>query len=89
MLAWLTALLIVNEAISLSRMVLVAARVAPKVGKPEVIVVKVIVTVSAGSTTKSLITGMVIVAVVEPAGIVTVPLSAVKSEPDVAVPDTL
>ena len=54
--------------------------------KPELIDVRVITTVSLPSTIKSLITGIEMVAVVEPAGIVTVPLRAVKSEPDVAVP---
>jgi len=81
-------LAIVTVAESLSAMVLVATSVAPSVARPELTDVRVTTTVSLPSTIASLITGIEIVAVVEPAGIVTVPLNAVKSEPDVAVPPT-
>ena len=70
-------LAIVTVAESLSAIVIVAVSVAPSVGKPEVIEVSVTIAVSLPSTMASSMTGMLIVADVEPAGIVTVPLSAV------------
>ena len=81
-------LAIVTVAESLSAMVLVATSVAPSVARPELIDVRVTMTVSLPSTIASLMTGIEMVAVVEPARIVTVPLNAVKSKPDVAVPAT-
>ena len=74
---------------SLSTIVLVAATLPLNVASPEVTLVRVINTVSAPSTIASSSVGIVIVAVVEPAGIVTVPESAVKSLPDAAVPPIL
>ena len=76
-------------AVSLSASVLVATSVAPSVANPEVTPVIVTITVSAPSTIASSIVGMLITAVVEPAGMVTVPERAVKSEPEVAVPETV
>ena len=70
-------LAMVTVAESLSAIVLVAARVAPNVARPEVMLVRVTITVSEPSTIASLITGIVMVAVVAPARTVTVPESAV------------
>lgn len=70
-------LAIVTVAESLSVMLMLAVRVAPSVAKPEVMLISVRLTFSVGSTIASLMTGTVIVAVVEPAGMVTVPLRAV------------
>ena len=70
-------LAIVTVAESLSAIVLVAVSVAPRVARPEVMEVRVTMTVSGPSTIASLITGMVMVAVVAPARTVTVPDSAV------------
>ena len=53
------------------------------------IVFSVITTVSVGSIMASSITGTLIVALVPPAVMVTVPLIAVKSLPDPAVPVTV
>ena len=76
---------------SLSPMVLVATRLAaaPREAAPDVTAVRVMTTVSLPSTIRSFSTGMLINAVVLPEAIVTVPESAVKSAPDVAVPATL
>ena len=68
---------IVTVALSSSAIVFVAITVAPSVANPEVTLVKVTVNVSEGSTMASFNTGIVMVAVVAPAGIVTVPDSAV------------
>ena len=87
--AALSVVTIVIVPTSSSAMVFVAASGAPSVATPEVTAVKVIITVSPGSVIKSLITGIEIVAVVARAGIVTVPESAVKSVPEVAVPETV
>ena len=79
-------------AVSLSRMSIESSSLAVSIvicGSPLVIVFSVITTVSVASTIASSITGTEIVAVVAPAAIVTVPLSAVKSLPDAAVPVTV
>ena len=67
----------VTVAESLSAIIFVAVSVAPSVANPEVMLVRVAMTVSEPSTMASLTTGIVIVAVVAPARTVTVPESAV------------
>ena len=62
---------------SLSAIVLVATSGLPNVARPDVMLERVTVTVSESSIVLSLITGMLIVAVLAPAKIVTVPESAV------------
>ena len=70
-------------------MVLVALAGIPSVAAPEMIVSRVTIMVSGPSTSASLMTGMAMVAVLLPATTVTVPASAVKSVPEVAVPVTV
>ena len=79
----------VKLATSLSVMVLVALAGIPSVAAPEMIVSRVTIMVSGPSTSASLMTGMAMVAVLLPATTVTVPASAVKSVPEVAVPVTV
>ena len=83
-------LAMVTVAASLSAIVFVATKLAaaPSEAAPDVTAVRVMITVSLPSTIRSSITGIEIVAVVAKAGIVMVPLKAVKSLPDVAVPAT-
>ena len=70
-------LAMVTVAESLSAIVLVAVSVPPSVASPEVMLPSVTITVSGASTIASSVTGMLIVAVVAPAIMVTVPESAV------------
>ena len=75
----LVVLAIVTVGASLSAIVFVAVMLAaaPKLtpGDPDEMLVSVIITVSLPSTTASSMTGIVILAVVEPAGMVTEPVS--------------
>ena len=76
-------------AASLSRMSIESSSFPTSIviwGSPAVILFSVITTVSVASTIASSMTGTLIVAEVVPAVIVTVPLSAVKSLPDVGSP---